>query len=94
MLAAVNVLLVAALEGAQHIPPSPRSSLPPLSHSPSPSPSTTTTTQFPPPSPYAVSPDSMTASAPSRTAIATSETSARVGVGFLIMLLRYSCDGV
>jgi hypothetical protein len=36
--------------------------------------------------PCAVSPESMTASAPSRTAMAISETSARVGVGWLIML--------
>jgi formyltetrahydrofolate synthetase len=35
--------------------------------------------------PYAVSPDSITASVPSRTAIEMSETSARVGAGLLIM---------
>jgi formyltetrahydrofolate synthetase len=35
--------------------------------------------------PYAVSPDSMTASVPSRTAIEMSDTSARVGAGFLII---------
>lgn len=36
--------------------------------------------------PWAVSPESMTASAPSRTAMAMSDTSARVGVGCVIML--------
>ena len=36
--------------------------------------------------PFAVSPDSMTQSVPSRTALATSEVSARVGRGLLIML--------
>ncbi len=36
--------------------------------------------------PYAVSPLSMTASAPSRTAMAISETSALVGVGLVTML--------
>ena len=35
--------------------------------------------------PYAVSPDSMTASVPSLTAIAMSETSALVGVGLVII---------
>ena len=35
--------------------------------------------------PTAVSPDSMTASVPSITALATSETSARVGIGFWII---------
>ena len=36
--------------------------------------------------PAAVSPDSMTQSVPSRTALATSVASARVGRGFLTML--------
>ncbi len=36
--------------------------------------------------PWAVSPESIMASAPSRTAIAISDTSARVGVGWLIIL--------
>jgi hypothetical protein len=36
--------------------------------------------------PTAVSPESITASAPSKTALATSETSARVGVGFSVMV--------
>ena len=35
--------------------------------------------------PTAVSPDSITASVPSKTALATSETSARVGRGFSII---------
>ena len=35
--------------------------------------------------PDAVSPESMTQEVPSNTAFATSETSARVGLGFLIM---------
>ena len=46
-------------------------------------------THTPPPpqhTPFAVSPDSMTQSVPSRTALATSEVSARVGRGLLIML--------
>ena len=37
-------------------------------------------------SPFAVSPESMTQSVPSRTALATSEHSARVGRGFWIIL--------
>ena len=36
--------------------------------------------------PAALSADSITASAPSKTAVATSETSARVGTGEVIML--------
>ena len=36
--------------------------------------------------PLAVSPESMTTSVPSRTALATSEASARVGRGLLMML--------
>lgn len=40
--------------------------------------------------PLAVSPDNMTQSAPSRTALATSETSARVGRGLYYGGINYS----